>query len=157
MRRKRVLKNLNIIPDPVYNNVDVSKFINYLMWDGKKFAAYKVFYKAMELIKEKTKENELEVLQKAIQNASPSVETKRRRVGGSNTQIPVEISPKRSKFLSMRWLINFSRARSEKTMAVKLANEIISAYNGDGATIKKKEEMHKMAASNRVFASLKVK
>lgn len=156
MRKKRSYKKHKILPDPVFLDVEVSQFINKLMKNGKKLVAYKIFYDTLKAIEEKTKEKGLDIWKKAIENVSPTIETKRRRIGGGTTQIPIEISHKRSVFLGMKWLIEFARERNEKTMVNKLANEIISAYNNEGKTIKKKEDMHKMAASNKVYASLKI-
>ena len=145
MRKKRSYKKHEILPDPIFLEVEVSKFINKLMKKGKKLTAYKIFYDTIKAVGEKTKEN-----------VSPTVETKRRRIGGGTTQIPIEIGHKRSSFLGMKWLIEFARERSEKTMVDKLTNEIIAAYNNEGKTIKKKEDIHKMAASNKVYASFKI-
>ena len=156
MRKKRSYKKHEILPDPIFLEVEVSKFINKLMKKGKKLTAYKIFYDTIKAVGEKTKENGLEVWKKAIENVSPTVETKRRRIGGGTTQIPIEIGHKRSSFLGMKWLIEFARERREKTMVDKLTNEIIAAYNNEGKTIKKKEDMHKMAASNKVYASFKI-
>ena len=140
MRKKRSYKKHEILPDPVFLEVEVSKFINKLMKKGKKLTAYKIFYDTIKAVEEKTKENGLEVWKKAVENVSPTI----------------EISHKRSSFLGMKWLIEFARERSEKTMVNKLSNEIIAAYNNEGKAIKKKEDMHKMAASNKVYASFKI-
>lgn len=157
MRKSKVLKKHKINPDPVYKDLTVSKFVNHLMRNGKKFVAYKIFYKAIKLIEDKTKGKGLEILMTAIKNTSPSVEIKRRRIGGNTAQIPVEIRKDRADFLAMTWLIKYAKKRAEKRMAVKLANEVVDAYNGEGEAIKKREEIHKMASSNKLFAPMKGK
>ena len=149
MRKSRVYKKHSVQPDPVYNDVRVGKFVNHLMRDGEKLVAFKVFYKAMDIIEEKTKEKGIDVFSKAIENVAPSIEIKKRRVGGSTSQVSVDIRPCRAEFLAMTFLIKCALKRSEKTMPVKLANEMISAHNGEGEAVKKKEEIHKMANSNK--------
>ncbi len=141
-----------IISDPVYHDPQVAKFINLFMLRGKKSISEKIFYQAMEIAREKTKENPLEVMKKAIKNASPLLEVKSRRVGGANYQVPVEVPPKRQESIAMRWLIEFSRGRAEHTMAERLALEIIDAAGNKGNSIKKRDEVHRMAEANRAFA-----
>lgn len=152
MPRKGPVAKREILPDPIYNNVLVSKFINKLMYDGKKGVAQSIFYSAMEIIREKTGKDPLEVFETAIRNASPVLEVKPRRVGGATYQVPVEVNSHRQIILAIRWLVNNARARGEKTMAQRLAAEIIDAAGNTGATIKKKEDTHKMAESNKAFA-----
>lgn len=152
MPRKGPVPRREVLPDPIYNNVLVSKFINKLMYDGKKGVAQSNFYRAMEIIREKTGKEPLEVFETAIRNASPVLEVKPRRVGGATYQVPVEVSSHRKVILAIRWLVNNARARGEKTMAQRLAAEIIDCANNTGNTIKKKEDTHKMAESNKAFA-----
>ncbi|MCS6933682.1 MAG: 30S ribosomal protein S7 [Chitinophagales bacterium] len=154
MRKKRAPKRY-IQPDPKFNDVDVAKFVNRLMWEGKKSVAYKIFYGALDLVHERTKEDPLEVWRKAVLNVSPSVEVKSRRIGGANFQIPVEVRPERKQALAMKWLIQYSRERNGKSMADKLASEIIAASKGEGAAFKKKEDTHRMAEANKAFAHFK--
>ena len=150
-RRRRVQKR-ELMPDPKYKSVLVTKFVNNLMKDGKKSVAEGLFYKALESIEERTGQNGLEVFQKAIDNVKPIVEVKSRRVGGATYQVPVEIRNDRQIALSIRWLINYSNARSEKTMAEKLSMEFEQASKNQGASIKKREDTHKMADANKAFA-----
>ena len=152
MPRKGPVPRREVLPDPIYNNVLVSKFINKLMYDGKKGVAQSNFYRAMEIIREKTGKEPLEVFETAIRNASPVLEVKPRRVGGATYQVPVEVNTHRKLILAIRWLVNSARARGEKTMAQRLAAEIIDCANNTGNTIKKKEDTHKMAESNKAFA-----
>ena len=152
MPRKRVVTKRNPIPDPKYNNVLAAKFINNMMKKGKKSVAQSILYKSFEIVENKTKKDPLEIFQKALENVKPAVEVKSRRVGGSTYQIPQEVRPARRQVLSIRWIINFARARGEKTMAAKLAGEIMDAANGRGATIKKKDDTHRMAEANKAFA-----
>jgi small subunit ribosomal protein S7 len=152
MPRKRVVTKRNPIPDPKYNNVLAAKFINNMMKKGKKSVAQSILYKSFEIVENKTKKDPLEIFQKALENVKPAVEVKSRRVGGSTYQIPHEVRPARRQVLSIRWIINFARARGEKTMAAKLAGEIMDAANGRGATIKKKDDTHRMAEANKAFA-----
>ncbi len=151
MRRRRAPERI-IEPDPIYNSVLVSKFINNLMWDGKKSVARKIFYKALEIIKRKTGEDEYQIFLKAIENVKPEIEVRARRVGGATYQVPTEIRPKRQISLAIKWIIQAARNRSERTMIERLANEILDAYKGVGNAIKIKENTHKMAEANRVFA-----
>lgn len=154
MRKKGYFKKREHIPDFEYSRVDIGRFINYLMQDGKKTAAEKVFYGAMEKIKEVTKEDPTEVFAKALENSQPLTEVVSRRIGGANYQIPREIRPERKFFLATHWLIAAARAKKGKPMAEKLAEEIILASKNEGTAIKKKLDMHRMAEVNRAFASL---
>jgi small subunit ribosomal protein S7 len=151
MRRRRAPER-KIQPDPVYNSELVAKFINNLMWDGKKSLAQKIFYRAMEIVGERTNENPLHVFQKAIENVKPSMEVRSRRIGGATYQVPVEVRPKRQISLAIKWIIQAARKRPGRRMYEKLAAEIIDAYKGTGNAVKTKENVHKMAEANRVFA-----
>ncbi len=151
MRKSKPKKRI-ILPDPKFNDVMVTRFVNNMMYDGKKSIAYDIFYSAIEIVETKTSENGLEQWKKALVNISPAVEVKSRRVGGANFQVPTEVRPERKIALGMKWLINFSRKRGEKTMTEKLAGEIISAAKGEGAAVKKKEDTHKMAEANKAFS-----
>ena len=139
-------------PDPIYNSVDIAKFINRLMTRGKKSVAQKIFYSSMNKIQEKTKENPIDVFKKALTNATPLIEVKARRIGGSTYQVPVEVKPERGQALGSCWLIGSARKRSGKSMIEKLTAEILDASNGQGASCKKREETHKMAEANKAFA-----
>ncbi len=150
-RRKRATIRV-ILPDPKYNDVLVSKFINCLLRKGKKSTAERIFYNAIDMIGDRTKKDGLELFHQAVENAKPMLEVKSRRVGGSTYQIPVEVRPQRQLALAIRWLIGFAKARHEKTMASNLASELIAAANREGATIKKREDTLKMAEANRAFA-----
>ena len=150
--RKSTPKKPIILPDPKFNEVQVTRFVNNLMWDGKKSTAFSIFYDAVELVEKKTSENGLEVFKKALENITPSVEVKSRRVGGANFQVPTEVRPDRKIALSMKWLIGYARKRGEKTMMERLAGEIIAASKNEGAAIKKKEDTHKMAEANKAFS-----
>jgi small subunit ribosomal protein S7 len=150
-RRKRVVKR-EILPDPKYHDVVVAKFVNNLMKMGKKSTAEHILYGALDRIHEKTKQDGIEVLRKALNNVGPAVEVKSRRVGGSTYQVPVEVRSNRRMALAMRWLINYSKARSDKTMADKLAAELTAAAAGEGAAVKKREDTHRMAEANKAFA-----
>ena len=152
MPRRRRAQERVILPDPKFKNEVIAKFINGMMLEGKRSIAEHIFYDAMDLIEGKVKKNPLEVFRKAMDNASPLLEVKSRRVGGATYQVPVEVRDKRRRTLAIRWLISYSRSRSEKTMAEKLANELIAAANNEGATVKKKEDTHKMAEANKAFA-----
>jgi small subunit ribosomal protein S7 len=138
--------------DPRYDSQTVSKFINSLMYEGKKSTAERIFYSAMDMIEERTGQPGVTVFKQAVNNAKPALEVKSRRVGGASLQVPVEVRPERRAALAMRWIIEFSRARSEKTMQERLAAELILASKGEGNTIKKKEDTHRMAEANRAFA-----
>ena len=139
-------------PDPRYDSQTVSKFINSLMYEGKKSTAERIFYSAMDMIEERTGQPGVTVFKQAINNVKPALEVKSRRVGGASLQVPVEVRPERRAALAMRWVIEFSRARSEKTMQERLAAELILASKGEGNTIKKKDDTHRMAEANRAFA-----
>jgi small subunit ribosomal protein S7 len=151
MRKSKPKKRI-ILPDPKFNDVMVTRFVNNMMYDGKKSIAYDIFYGAIEIVETKTSENGLEQWKKALTNISPAVEVKSRRVGGANFQVPMEVRPERKVALGMKWLIGYSRKRGEKTMTEKLAGEIISAAKGEGAAVKKKEDTHKMAEANKAFS-----
>jgi len=152
MPRKRVVGKRAIAADWKYSSILAAKFINNLMRKGKKSVAQAILYDAFEIIGEKTKQDPLPIFQKAVQNVEPVVEVKSRRVGGSTYQVPTEVAPGRKLALSMRWIINFAKSRGEKTMAAKLAGELIDAANMRGSAIKKKEDTHKMAEANKAFA-----
>ena len=150
-RRGNVPKR-EVLPDPIYGSVLVTKLINSIMLDGKKGVAQKVVYAAFDQIKEKTEKDPVEVFTQAMENVMPSLEVKARRVGGANYQVPMEVNSRRATALAIRWIVNFSRARKEKTMTERLANEILDASNGVGASIKRREDLFKMAEANRAFA-----
>lgn len=154
MRKAKPRKRV-ILPDPVYNDVKVSKFVNQLMYSGKKSVAYSIFYHALDTVKEKMKNEEksaLEIWKMALDNITPQVEVKSRRVGGATFQVPTEIRPDRKESVSMKNMILYARKRSGKSMAEKLAAEIMDAYNNQGGAFKRKEDMHRMAEANRAFA-----
>ena len=151
MRRRRPEKR-EILPDPVYSNLLVAKFVNYIMNDGKKGVAEKIFYGAMDQVRDKTKSDGLKIFEKAIENASPSVEVKSRRVGGATYQVPIEVPKGRRFYLASQWIIAAALNRSGRPMAEKLAIELIAAANGDGGAIKKKDDTHRMAEANKAFA-----
>ena len=150
MRKSKPKKRI-ILPDPKFNDVMVTRFVNNLMYDGKKSTAYSVFYGALDLIEKKTSESGVETWKKALNNIMPGVEVKSRRVGGANFQVPTEVRPERKIALGMKWMISYARKRGEKTMTDKLAGEIIAAAKNEGAAIKKKEDTHKMAEANKAF------
>ena len=152
MPRKGNTPKREVLPDPVYGNIVVSKLINSIMLDGKKSTAQKIVYGAFDQIKEKTGEDPLDVFNKALENIMPELEVKARRVGGANYQVPIEVRPARRQTLGLRWLTQYTRARSERTMAERLAKEIMDAANGTGASVKKREDTHKMAEANKAFA-----
>ncbi|HRZ25328.1 MAG TPA: 30S ribosomal protein S7 [Spirochaetota bacterium] len=154
MRRRRPVKR-EILPDPKFGSKLVTKFINCMMLEGKKGVAERAFYSAMNILGEKTGKDPIEVFVQALENAKPVVEVKSRRVGGATYQVPVEIRPERRQALGIRWLVNYSRSRPEKTMYQRLAGELMDAYNNSGTTIKKKEDTHKMAEANKAFAHYK--
>ncbi len=153
--RKRKPKKRVILPDPRFSDPMVTQFVNNLMWEGKKSIAYALFYDAMDLISSKTSENPHEIWKKALANATPQVEVRSKRIGGANFQIPTEIYQSRRTSNGMKWLIKYSRARSGKGMAEKLAAELIAASKGEGAAVKKKEDTHRMAEANKAFAHFK--
>jgi len=150
--RKTKPKKIALAPDPRYNDVQVTRFINNLMWQGKKSTAYTIFYDAIEKVSKNTGENGYEIWKKALSNVTPAVEVRSRRIGGATFQIPAEVRPERKVSLSMKWLIRYSRERNGRSMADKLANEIVAASKGEGAAFKKKEDTHRMAEANKAFA-----
>ena len=152
MSRKKTQPKKNVVPDPKFNSTVIPKLINNIMNDGKKGVASKIVYDAIDKIKSKTKDEPINVFNEAINNIKPTVEVRSRRVGGATYQVPVEVRPKRSQALALRWLIDATRKRKDKTMSDKLFNEIFDAYNNKGTSIKKKEDTHKMAESNKAFA-----
>ena len=152
MPRRGNVPKREVLPDPVYGNVVVAKLINSIMLDGKKGTAQKIVYQAFDTIKAKTGEEPIEVFEKAMNNIMPEVEVKARRIGGANYQVPIEVRPERRQTLGLRWLTTYTRARSERTMAERLAAELMDAANGTGASVKKREDTHKMAEANRAFA-----
>lgn len=152
MPRRRVAEKREILPDPKYGSKLVSKFVSALMEDGKKSTAERACYGAFEIIKQKTGQDPLKVFKQALENVKPVLEVRPRRVGGATYQVPVEVRPSRRLALGFRWLINYSRARNEKTMRERLAGELMDAFNNAGASAKKKEDTHKMAEANRAFA-----
>ncbi len=155
MPRKGNVPKREVLPDPLYGSVVVTKLINQIMLDGKKSIAEGICYKAFEMIKEKTNRNPLEVFNEAMENVMPVLEVKARRVGGANYQVPIEVRPDRRQTLGIRWITKYTRARSGKSMEQKLANELMDASNGTGASVKKREDTHKMAEANKAFASYK--
>ena len=154
MRKRRAVKR-DVLADPIYNSKVVTKLINTIMKDGKKGLAQKIFYGAMDIVKEKTNQEPMDVLNKALENIMPQLEVKSRRVGGANYQVPVEVKADRKQALGLRWLINYARLRGGHSMAENLANEIIDASNNTGAAVKKREETHRMAEANKAFAHYK--
>ena len=153
--RKGFIAKREVLPDPIYNNVVVTKLINNIMLDGKKGVAQKIVYDAFNIVAEKTGKDALEAFQEAMDNIMPVLEVKARRVGGATYQVPLEIRPERRQTLGLRWLVSYSRKRHEKTMAEKLAGEIMDAVAGNGGAFKKKEDTHKMAEANKAFAHYK--
>ena len=152
MPRRGNVPKREILPDPIYGSVLVTKLVNSIMLDGKKGVAQKVVYGAFQIVEEKTGKSGLEAFQQAMENIMPAVEVKTRRVGGANYQVPIEVRPARRQTLGLRWLTNYSRARSEKTMRERLAGEIMDACNNTGSAVKKREDTHKMAEANKAFA-----
>ncbi len=152
MPRKGSVPKRDVLPDPVYNSKTVSKFINKVMLSGKKSVAQRVVYDAFDIIKDKSGKDPLEVFETALKNVMPVLEVRARRVGGANYQVPVEVRPDRRMTLGIRWLVNYARLRSEKTMDARLSGELLDAANNTGASIKKKEDTHKMAEANKAFA-----
>ena len=152
MPRKGHTQNREVLADPIYNNTVVTKLINNIMLDGKKGIAQKIVYHAFDRVAEKTDRPALEVFEDAMNNIMPVLEVKARRIGGATYQVPIEVRPDRRQALALRWLTMFSRKRSEKTMEERLANEIMDAANSTGASVKRKEDMHKMAEANKAFA-----
>lgn len=152
MPRRRVVQKRDILPDPRFNDLLVAKFTNNLMRDGKKSIAEKIVNDAFDLVAERTREDPLQVFQKALENSEPMVEVKSRRVGGSTYQVPIEVRPSRRTALSMRWLIEYARKRGGRTMSEKLANELIEASHNRGGSVKKRDDVHRMAEANKAFA-----
>jgi len=154
--RKSSPKKRFLLPDPKFHDVLVTRFVNNLMNDGKKSTAYKIFYDAIELVAQKTQEDGLEIFKKGLSNVMPQVEVRSRRVGGATFQIPMEVRPERKIAVGIRWMILYSRRRNEKSMAQKLANEIIADSKEEGAAFKKKEDTHKMAEANKAFSHFRI-
>ena len=152
MPRKGNVPKRDVLPDPVYGSVTVAKLINSIMLDGKKGTAQAIVYGAFDMIKAQTGEEPLEVFEKAMNNIMPVLEVKAKRIGGANYQVPVEVRPERRQTLGLRWLTKYTRARGERTMAERLAKELMDAANNTGASVKRKEDMHKMAEANKAFA-----
>ena len=152
MPRRGSIAKRDVLPDPLYNSKLVTRLINNIMLDGKKGVAQKIVYDAFEIVGEKTGKNPLEVFEQALENIMPVLEVKARRVGGATYQVPLEVRPERRQTLGLRWITTYSRARSERTMKDRLANEILDAINDQGGSIKKRDDMHKMAEANRAFA-----
>jgi small subunit ribosomal protein S7 len=150
--RKSKPKKRYLLPDPKFKDTLVTKFVNNLMYDGKKSISYNIFYDAIDLIAEKTKEDGLEIWKKGLNNVMPGVEVRSRRVGGATFQVPTEVRPDRKLSLGIKWLIKYARARGEKTMTERLAAEIIAASKGEGAAVKKKDDIHRMAEANKAFS-----
>lgn len=154
--RKTKPKKRYVLPDPKFGDTLITKFVNNLMYDGKKSISYSIFYDAIAIIEKKTSENGIEVWKKALNNIMPSVEVKSRRIGGANFQVPVEVRPERKISLSIKWLIKYARSRGEKTMTDKLAAEIIAASKKEGAAVKKRDDVHKMAEANKAFSHFRL-
>lgn len=150
--RRRKAKKIAVLPDPMFNEIVVTKFVNNLMLQGKKGTAFNIFYEAIDKVSAKTSENGLDIWRKAIENVTPAVEVRSRRVGGATFQIPTPIRDERKSSMAMKWLIGYARKRNEKSMADKLAGEIIAASKGEGASYKKREDVHRMAEANKAFA-----
>jgi small subunit ribosomal protein S7 len=156
MRKARAKKRV-LTPDPRFKDALVTRFINNMMWDGKKETSRAIFYNAINIVEKKiTEESGIEVWKRALNNVTPSVEVKARRVGGSTFQIPIEINPERKIAMGMKWMIKYARQRNEKSMAEKLASEVIAASKGEGSAVKKKEDTHKMAEANKAFSHFRV-
>lgn len=152
MPRKGPVPKREVFPDPIYNSKLVTRLINQIMVDGKRSKASKILYSAFDIIKEETGNNPLDVYEQALENVMPVLEVKARRVGGSNYQVPMEVRPERRTALGLRWIVNYSRLRGEKTMIERLANELMEAANNTGAAVRRREDVHKMAEANRAFA-----
>lgn len=151
MRKRRAIKR-DVLPDPVYSSKVVTKLVNQIMQDGKKGTAQKILYEAFDIIKEKTGSDPMDIYNKALENVKPALEVKSRRVGGSNYQVPVEVSDEKSQTLALRWIVNYAKLRNGKGMAINLANELMDAAEGTGGAVKKREDTHKMAEANKAFA-----
>lgn len=152
MPRRRVAEKREVLPDPIYNSVVVTKFINGIMWAGKKAVAEKIFYGAMKVVSDKTGEEPLKVFKKALENVAPALEVKSRRIGGATYQVPLEVTRDRKNTLAIRWIVSYARGRGEKTMQDRLVGELIDAMNNRGGAVKKKDEVHRMADANKAFA-----
>jgi len=150
--RRRKAKKIEILPDPKFNDQEVTKFVNNLMLQGKKSVAFKIFYDAIEIVDKKIDEDGLEVWKKAVNNVTPAVEVRSRRVGGATFQIPQQVRDERKRSMAVKWMITFARKRNEKSMSQKLAGEIMAAYKDEGAAFKKKEDTHRMAEANKAFS-----
>lgn len=155
MPRKGSVPKREVLPDPIYGSVVLTKLVNQIMLDGKKSIAEGICYGALNIIKDKTERDPMEVFNEAMENVMPLLEVKARRVGGANYQVPIEVRPERRQTLAIRWITKFTRARSGKSMEQKLANELMDAANGTGSSVKRKEDTHKMAEANRAFAHYK--
>ena len=151
MRKRRAVKR-DVLPDPIYNSKVVTKLVNAIMLDGKKGTAQKILYEAFEIVEQQTGKKAIDVYAEAMKNISPALEVKSRRVGGSNYQVPMEVTDERAQTLALRWLVNYAKLRNGKGMAINLANEIMDAANGVGGAVKKREDTHKMAEANKAFA-----
>lgn len=154
MPRKGPVPKRDVLPDPIYNSKLVTRLINQIMEDGKRGIAQKILYNAFELVEQRSGQNPMEVFEQAMKNVMPVLEVRARRVGGSNYQVPVEVRPERRQTLGLRYIVNYARLRGEKTMEERLANEILDASNNTGASVKKREDMHKMAEANKAVCSL---
>lgn len=152
MPRRRVAGKREVLPDPIYNSVMVTKFINGLMWEGKKSIAEKIFYSAMEKVADKAGDEPLKVFKKALDNVAPTLEVKSRRIGGATYQVPIEVSKDRRSTLAIRWIVSNARNRNEKTMEDRLVGELLDAVNSRGGSVKKREDVHRMAEANKAFA-----
>ncbi|WP_243292380.1 30S ribosomal protein S7 [Bacillus sp. FJAT-47783] len=152
MPRKGSVAKRDVLPDPIYNSKLVTRLINKMMIDGKRQTSQKILYNAFDIVKDRTGNDPMEVFEQALKNIMPVLEVRARRVGGANYQVPVEVRPERRTTLGLRWLVNYARLRGEKTMEERLANEIIDAANNTGASVKKREDTHKMAEANKAFA-----
>jgi small subunit ribosomal protein S7 len=152
MPRRRVATRREVLPDPIYNSIMVTKFINGVMWQGKKAVAEQIFYSAMERLAEKAGDEPLKAFRKAIENVAPALEVKSRRIGGATYQVPLEVSRDRRNTLAIRWIVSYARSRNEKTMTDKLVGELLDAMNNRGGSVKKKDEVHRMADANKAFA-----
>ena len=152
MPRRGTIAKREVLPDPVYNSVMVTRLVNNVMYDGKKGVAYKIVYAAFDIVKEKTGNDPLEMFEKALNNIMPELEIKARRVGGATYQVPLEVRPARRETLGLRWLTSFARTRSERTMAERLAGELMDACNGTGGAVKRRDDVHRMAEANKAFS-----
>jgi len=150
-RRGKIAKR-EVLPDPVYNSVMVTRLVNNVMYDGKKSTAFKIVYSAFDIVKEKTGSEPIEMFEKAMNNIMPELEIKARRIGGATYQVPLEVRPARRETLGLRWLTGFARSRSERTMAERLAGEIMDACNGTGGAVKRRDDVHRMAEANKAFS-----